>query len=242
MSDTVALAIFVKTPEYSPVKTRLAANTGKSEATAIYEHFLNTIESLALSLPSSITPYWAVTEAQAMDNSRWQKLQRICSAPDAKQVTPSNLGHRLAQVYRTLQTQHQGVMIIGSDAPHIDPQQIIDLADKLSLSTPRCHFGPSHDGGFYLVGSNTEIPPNLWQQCQYSTEETYGDLKQAFASHFSDGFVIEELPPLQDVDTQEDLHKLTQYMEELHTQQKLSPLLEKLLNNLHKYTPSSLIS
>ena len=40
-----ALAIFVKTPELSPVKTRLAKDIGKESAIRLYKSFVDIIEN-----------------------------------------------------------------------------------------------------------------------------------------------------------------------------------------------------
>ena len=55
-----ALAVFVKTPELSPVKTRLAASLGKAAAVAVYAECLGLSADMMRELPADVKPFWAV--------------------------------------------------------------------------------------------------------------------------------------------------------------------------------------
>ncbi|HEV8692715.1 MAG TPA: hypothetical protein VGQ93_00795, partial [Lysobacter sp.] len=61
---TVGLAIFVKTPGYSPVKTRLAADCGRAYAEAWYRRAAAAVASVAKIAADreGIAVYWAVAE------------------------------------------------------------------------------------------------------------------------------------------------------------------------------------
>ena len=67
MTPPGALAIFVKTPELSAVKTRLAAEIGREEAIAFYRSCVGAIEAVAAeaSRRSPLDVYWAVAEEPA---------------------------------------------------------------------------------------------------------------------------------------------------------------------------------
>ena len=54
----IAIAIFVKTPGISPIKTRLAASIGQQKAEDFYRLSLKSLVSTLKEI--DITPYWAV--------------------------------------------------------------------------------------------------------------------------------------------------------------------------------------
>jgi len=56
MPNSIAIAIFVKTPEFSPVKTRLAASIGKDAAIQVYEYCLKIVEEKVLKLQAKLAP------------------------------------------------------------------------------------------------------------------------------------------------------------------------------------------
>ncbi len=241
--SSVALAIFVKTPELSPVKTRLAREIGETQARTFYEHALLATEALALELPEQgIQPYWAVTEPEAMSHPRWQSLPRICSAqpvptlqeelqeePD-KAADTLSLGYRLASVFAQLRQQHDTVMVIGSDCPQIDRQTLLAARHLAAQNPDAVVFGPSEDGGFYLAASSSELPAELWLKTTYSHRNTYLWLKQACKPDYS----IIELPPLQDIDELEDLMALESFLEQQYLRQGRS--IPPPLQALHAFT------
>ena len=52
-----ALAVFVKTPELSPVKTRLAASLGKAAAVAVYAECLGLSADMMRELPADVSRF-----------------------------------------------------------------------------------------------------------------------------------------------------------------------------------------
>lgn len=233
---TVALAIFVKTPGLSPLKTRLANSQldggqtlGRIKAEQLYRAFIKATAAMAKKLNNNITVYWAVTEPEAMDDPLWQDFQRIGSTPPYLDIEQINLGHRLAHVYNTLHAQHNGVIIIGSDSPQIDYQTIENTASAIHTTEPSCIFGPSVDGGFYLFASQNDVPSSFWQQCQYSQSDTYANLKRAFSQHYA----ISELAHLQDIDTLADLYTLREDLQSQNDENSLSTLQRELFERIN---------
>ena len=76
-----AIAIFVKTPELSPVKTRLRQEVGKNVAQRFFDLATNAIEEVVLEVQrqsnGSVKGYWAVAEEAGLCSTRWQKLARL---------------------------------------------------------------------------------------------------------------------------------------------------------------------
>ena len=86
------LAIFVKTPGISPLKTRLAVGMG-SDSERWYRIAVDAVKSVALQAQAAtgINAYWAVAESEGMQNDLWQSLPRLMQS-DASEA---GLGERM---------------------------------------------------------------------------------------------------------------------------------------------------
>lgn len=221
MSPTPAIAVFVKTPGASPVKTRLAASIGNSKAKEFYQLSLNAVEDTLDQLLASeaVRPYWAIAEDQARSDTRWQRHQRVLQGP-------GELGRRIAHVFGALLEEHNTVLAIGGDSPQITPQMLIDAIEHLKRSVGPAHvIGRCHDGGFYLVGANYLLPLGLWEEVTYSTESTADKLTARLALHGP----VYEMPPLCDVDRVDDLMTLRNELRNLgHSSKSQQALLHWL--------------
>ena len=70
-----ALAVFVKTPGLSPIKTRLAADIGEKKAAAVYEILLqNTAATMRRARRLGAEVFWAVGEKEGADDARWSEF------------------------------------------------------------------------------------------------------------------------------------------------------------------------
>lgn len=190
-----ALAIFVKTPGYSPLKTRLTAGMG-TDAEHWYLHAVDAVKSVALEARATtgINAYWAVAETDALKNELWQTLPKLTQGE-------GELGERMGRVMRMLVRQHGYGILIGADAPQVCAGDIQAAAHFLDSDKPRIVLGPARDGGFWCVGSNQSFPIDLWQSVTYSQPNTCVDFVAAF-SPLAD---ILKLGTLTDVDEVTDL-------------------------------------
>lgn len=201
---TCALAVFVKTPSLSPIKTRLARDIGKAEAEEFYIHSVSALRSSVESLVSmhpNITPFFAVAEQQGLEFPLWQGW-RVLNQGDG------DLGKKLNNVYDQLISEFDSVLIIGSDSPQVGCSDLEvafqTINDSSERGSPALVVGPAKDGGFYLVGSSRKLPKKLWTDVRYSTENAGKDLIDLGLKL---GEVI-TLPEEIDVDTVEDLRIL----------------------------------
>ena len=190
----VAVAAFVRTPGHSPGKTRLAAGIGTEGAAEFYR--------LALAITASVleragelglAPYWAVAEAEGMDDARWQTLPRLWQGE-------GNLGARQDRVYRHLLKSHPAALLIGADCPLLNAADLLQARGSLSRG-PSFVLGPATDGGYYLFGGRIPVPSALWNGVEYSSPGTAGQLLAALRPLGA----VELLPELPDVDTRADL-------------------------------------
>lgn len=189
------LAIFVKTPGHSPLKTRLAAGMG-TDAERWYRHAVDAVKSVAIEARASslINAYWAVAETEALKSELWQTLPKLSQSE-------GELGERMGRVMRMLIRQHGFGILVGADAPQICQTDIQAAVDFLDNDNPRIVLGPARDGGFWCVGCNHQFPIELWQSVMYSRHDTYMNFVAAF-SPFAE---ILNLRTLTDVDEIGDL-------------------------------------
>jgi hypothetical protein len=197
-SARAAIAVFVKTPGLSPVKTRLAERIGRDAAERFYELSLASVEATVAMLAAKchVDPRWAVAEEAALNDPRWQRFPRIWQGA-------GGLGDRLARVFGKLQERHSAVVAIGADSPQITPETIRGAIEHLTLSgDDAVHvLGRCRDGGFYLVGTNHLLAPDTWQNVPFSTSATADRLAATLGSMGS----VHELARLADVDHLNDL-------------------------------------
>ena len=193
-----ALAVFVKTPALSPIKTRLAQRIGRERAETFYRLSLAAVAATmgALNELDGIQPYWAVAEDAGLANTRWQSFPRVHQGN-------GGLGDRLGHVFAALQHRHEIVMAIGADSPQITPEIVREAVGYLQRDRmDEAHvLGRCHDGGFYLVGTNHALSPETWRDVPYSTSAAANGLAANLARQGS----IYELARLSDVDLIEDL-------------------------------------
>jgi uncharacterized protein len=200
MNANVGIAIFVKTPGVSPIKTRLAKQTGEAYAHAWYQFAAQATQAVAEQTGAQV--YWAVAEASCVDHPCWQSLPRIAQCPfDVSENNHTDLGARMQRVHATLLQHHVGGILLGADAPHMQLAQLQRAIDWLGSSAPRQAIGPACDGGFWLYGGNRLSALNAWQSVTYSQANTREDFCLALA----DAGEWQHLAELSDVDTAPDL-------------------------------------
>lgn len=193
---TVGIAIFVKTPRFSPVKTRLWPDLGRCNAEALYLLSAEAVREVACAAsgPIPTQAYWAVAEPHAIDTDAWGDLPCIPQGG-------GGLGTRMATVYAQLRERHRGVVLIGADAPQIAPRELQRAADWLAHPEPRLAMGRAHDGGFWLFGGNTNLPLHHWQDVAYSVAET----AEMFSAQMRRHGRWLELGALSDIDRASDI-------------------------------------
>jgi glycosyltransferase A (GT-A) superfamily protein (DUF2064 family) len=112
---------------------------------------------------------------------------------------------------RLIISGHSPVIIIGSDIPTL-PSAILDQALESLKCSDLC-FGPTSDGGYYLVGMNKLIS-GIFDGIPWSTSEVFDiTLKNAARTAFS----VSLLDEYSDIDTYFGLKQLAVDLENLST-------------------------
>lgn len=217
---TGAVAIWVKTPGLSPLKTRLAAGIGAPMAEEFYRRSAAAVHAVAQQAAEQsaggLVPCWAVAEAAS---DAWPDL------PVVRQGE-GGLGERLSRVYDALLERHGFAIFVGADAPQITPARL--GAAAAVARTGSFVLGPADDGGFYLFAGSHPVPRTVWTAVPYSDAETLRRL----AAGLEPIALIERIPPMFDVDTADELHRLHGELavlsEPLPEQRALSKWLDRL--------------
>lgn len=197
---TIGLAIFVKTPARSPVKTRLAVDLMASgmaqaqasrQATALYRSCLRAVEGAVAAAQRrcpGLQPYYAVAEVESLGDPRWRRWPCLAQGE-------GDLGERQAEILAALLARHDAAILLGSDLPWLSATQL-DPALQALQHGQRLVVGASRDGGYYLFGSRLAVPAASWQQVQYSAPDTLQQLLAVLPA----GEPVVELPLLADLD------------------------------------------
>lgn len=223
MRSKGVIAIFVKTPEFSPVKTRLAEGIGKARSLQFYDHALEVTAALARhvrsELKDQVDVVWAVAELQGLDSERWKEFGAVFQGD-------GNLGHRLHTVYDKLTKQYDYVAFMGADSPHISGTEIIKgLTLTKKWRNEKFIIGETFDGGFYFFGGSKPLIKDVWTSVEYSSAHTAQQLE--FALEKFGG--IEKIEKNFDIDTVEDLLRLSASKDILSPQQmKLIEWIRKM--------------
>lgn len=196
------LALFVKTPGRSPVKSRLWPALGRDAAEALYLDCAAAAGECAEALQQrgDAQAYWAVAEPDAVGDADtdgmtpWQGLAR-------EPQGDGDLGARMARVYDALLVRHGGAVLVGTDVPQMTADLLDAACTALASDRADVVLGPSDDGGFWLVGGRVPLPLATWTAPRYSTAHARADFVDALPA----GVRVHTLAPLRDLDEPEDL-------------------------------------
>ena len=218
-----AIAMFVKSPELSPVKTRLWPAIGRAQAENLHRASAAAVRSVVeqATARGQVHGYWALAESAEASARLWPGLLHV-------EQGEGSLGERMAAVYRQLRQHHAGVILIGADAPQLESSTLLQATDWLDAGEARLAIGRAVDGGFWLFGGNRDITAHAWIESHYSQPDTATEFVRAMDTF---GKWL-ELGNLQDMDTVADIAavraKLDSLPEATVEQQTLCELLGEL--------------
>jgi rSAM/selenodomain-associated transferase 1 len=188
---TPALAIFLKAPRLGAVKTRLAAEVGERQALRLYRVMAS--RTLAAAQDAGLDPtIWFTPADAAQEMRRW-----LGERWDLRSQASGDLGARLAAAEQSV-ARGRGWLAIGADCPRLDAALLREAAAIVAANDVA--IGPSEDGGYYLIGGPTPLPP-IFTGMPWSTS---GLLPETRARLARAGITWRELPMLRDVDTAAD--------------------------------------
>lgn len=194
-----ALIIFAKRPVPGRVKTRLSPPLSLAEAAGLYRAMLLDVIAKAATLPGVDKHIFYVPEEGAAAFFAETAPGMACSPQDG-----DDLGERMANAFRALFAAGYGrVAIIGSDLPDLPLSRVEEAFALLESGEADAVFGPSEDGGYFLVAMG-ELHGGLFREIPWSSGEV---LEMSLARGREAGLRVSFLPVWHDVDTMEDLRR-----------------------------------
>lgn len=190
-----ALIIFARNEVVGKVKTRLAATIGNEKAFLIYKRLLKHIFHITSALTFQKTVFYSdyIEQQDLWDNAIYGKA--LQQGADLGEKMKNAFAHVFAEGAKS-------AVIIGTDCPQLS-SKILQKAFA-ALAHYDIVIGPANDGGYYLLAMKKLYAP-LFSGITWSTHlvlaQTLERCKQLNLSFF-------QLPPLTDVDNEEDLHKV----------------------------------
>jgi uncharacterized protein len=186
------LIVFAKNIILGKVKTRLAKSIGNNAAFDVYKYLVEITERESMKLENcDVHIYFS----DVVLNALWPNQTKFVQEGN-------DLGERMMHAFKSSFDQgYTQVIGVGTDLPDLNAE--IMSEGLKALNSTDTVFGPSEDGGYYLIGM-TSLIPQIFANKQWSTDslltETLSELDDLNISHTL-------LTELNDVDTLEDLKK-----------------------------------
>jgi rSAM/selenodomain-associated transferase 1 len=188
-----SLLVCLKYPAAGRVKTRLAKSVGHERAAGLYRQWIGQVFERVQPLRGDtfIVGFFTGAPAEAFDE--WRD-----SADDWWPQPDGDLGTRLAAGFERAHARNGPVVAIGTDCLEIDATLVRDALSRLERHD--AVFGPSPDGGYYLVGTSRHLP-KFFDGVPWSCTDT-------LSTHMSlcdqRGMSTTLLPQRRDIDTVDD--------------------------------------
>lgn len=195
-SSSPTVILFLRAPRAGEVKTRLASVLGPGQALSVYRW-------LAEQTVRAVPDTWPLIVQYCPDEagsemSTWLDTLR----PIPPRYVPQgagDLGERLAQaVSSAFAAGASTVLVAGGDSPELDRAYF--QAAHHALSTYDAVLGPTHDGGYILLG--LKQPCNAcFESIAWSTSAVCAQTVERF-KRLNWSFVL--LPSIDEIDTSSD--------------------------------------
>ena len=211
-SDRV-LVIMAKAPRPGAVKTRLTTSLSAEAVTGFYCCLLEDTLALARSLKLKLGD---VEVAIMCPDSDVNELAQLAGAQLANSEASviaqkgKGLAAGLTSVFahfapdRQRDTHQRRVIAFNSDSPHL-PRSVLEDAFE-TLAAHDVVVGPTHDGGYYLVGAKASHPTLFAGDGMGTSSALERLLSRTRALELSVGFA----DPFYDIDVADDLTRLAE--------------------------------
>lgn len=194
------LIIFAKRPAPGRVKTRLSPPLSPEQAAELYRCMLLDVLAKAATLPGVDKRIFYEPEEDAAAFFAETAAGMECFPQNGK-----GLGEKMANAFSELFAMGYGrVAIIGTDLPDLPMGYVEEAFGRLESGEIDAVFGPSEDGGYYLLALR-EPHGELFRDVPWSSGEV---LAKSLERAEEAGVRVSLLPTWHDVDTAGDLHRL----------------------------------
>jgi rSAM/selenodomain-associated transferase 1 len=183
--------VFVKNAVLGKVKTRLAKTLGDQEALNVYNKLLDITkrEVETVEVEKEIWYAWEIEKNDIWNEIHFNKRVQI----------DGDLGEKMKNAFKvSFEEGLEKVVLIGSDCPTLSSQIIKEAFEKLNNN--EVVFGPSKDGGYYLIGMSS-YNPEVLENISWSTEEVMSQTEKRAEEH---EISLAKLQFLNDIDNEQD--------------------------------------
>jgi rSAM/selenodomain-associated transferase 1 len=196
------LVIMAKAPKPGMVKTRLSQSLPSPAVTALYRCLLEDTVALAKSLTS------VEVAVMCPESDTEELVTLLCNTVQIVAQKGEGLAAGLTSVFRHFTAAgRQHVVAFNSDSPHLAPS-VLDSAFEI-LATHDVVVGPTHDGGYYLVGAKV-AHPSLFDGDGMGTSSAFDRLlTRTKLLELSTAFT----EPFYDIDVADDLIRLARELQ-----------------------------
>ena len=190
-----AMAIMAKAPRPGRVKTRLSPTLSPDQAAAINTCFLKDTTTNIASLAEDAACAGVISYTPVGDEHLFEGL-----LPRGYWLVPQRgdgFGERLVTTAQDLfACGFSSVCLIDSDSPTVPSEAFAMAVDALQRPGDRMVLGPSHDGGYYLIGMKRQHR-EAFENITWSTASVFAETVAAIRSI---GVELVTLPLWYDVD------------------------------------------
>jgi len=196
-SPNHTLVIMAKAPKPGVVKTRLSQSLPSPATTALYRCLLEDTVALANSLTGvEVAVMCRTSDKEALEELLGHSTQIVVPSGEG-------LAAGLTSVFRHfIAAGRQQVIAFNSDSPHLPPSVLRGAFEILAEHD--VVVGPTHDGGYYLVGAKTSHPSLFAGDGMGTRSALERLLTRTRELELSTGFT----EPFYDIDVADDLLRL----------------------------------
>ena len=202
------LILFIRYPQPGKVKSRLAATLGTRKAAHVYRLCCEIIFSELEGLPESVEKYLFYSDPEDREQVINWVGNKFLTAPQVG----GDIGRRMADAFsKVFQQGAAKSILIGADLPDLSAAVVEEAIAALDESD--IVLGPSHDGGYYLLGMK-RIHEDLFKDIPWGTEQVLERTREKVRNL---ALSCSLLPVLRDIDTGEDLRQwVAEYRSQKH--------------------------
>ena len=180
------------------VKTRLASSLSPEAITSFYCCLLQDTLALARSLRdvevAIMCPDYDVNDLSELAGREVNVLAQ----------KGEGLAAGLTSVFTQFADHHQRIIAFNSDSPHLPPSVLEEAFETLTAHD--VVVGPTHDGGYYLIGAKASYPSLFARDGMGTSSALERLLFRARVLELSVGLA----PPFYDIDVADDLSRLAE--------------------------------
>src|SRR5438270_1708447 len=193
------LVIMAKAPRPGAVKTRLAPSLSPAAITSLYCCLLQDTLALARSLQD------VEVAIMCPDSDVNELVQLVGRDVNVVPQKGQGLAAGLTSVFTHFADHHQRrIVAFNSDSPHLPPS-VLEQAFE-TLAAHDVFLGPTHDGGYYLIGAKASYPTLFASDGMGTSTALERLLSRARTLKLSVGFAA----PFYDIDVGDDLSRLSE--------------------------------